>query len=430
MTPKKLGFWIGFAVGCLAVAAVTIIGLATLWPGGLPELKTMLPARVAQVAPPARQHVGDAHQAAVPSQPPSDEHGVDRAKIDTGPRPEQAAPSQTGSSLTISPERLQSIGVRFEIVKPRQLERLIRTVGRVEVDERRLTHVNVKLEGWIDRLLVNYTGERVGKGQVLFMLYSPELIATQQEYLLALQARARLGSSDFPEVAESARSLLEMARQRLRLWDIAESHIRDLERTGTILKTLPIHSPVDGTVIAKKAIAGMRVAPGEELYTIADLSRIWVQADIYEYELPLIRVGQVASVTASYLPDVSLQATVRFISPTLNPDTRTAVVRFELDNSSGSFKPGMFTNLELKIPLGTKLVVPKDALLETGQRQLIFIHHGGGRLEWRSVKTGLKADDWIEIVEGLKEGEHIVTSANFLIDSESQLKAAMGGMKH
>lgn len=427
MTPQQQSFRTGLALGITMTAAIVIIGLVVLRPDEISRLSAMLPNVFAPVSPPTEPHGGGVHQTAAPSE----QRRADPLKAEDSPRPQPAAaPGQPENSLTLSPERLQSIGVRFEIAATRQLERTVKTVGRVEVDERRLAHVNVKLEGWIDQLMVNYTGEQVRKGQILFTLYSPELIATQQEFLLALQARTRLGSSDFPEVAESARSMLDMARQRLRLWDIAESHIRDLERTGTILKTLPIHAPVDGTVINKKAVAGLRVNPGEELYTIADLTRIWVQADIYEYELPLIRVGQFATVTASYLPEISLQAAVRFIYPTVNPETRTAIVRFELDNSSGNFKPGMFTNLELKIPLGTKLVVPKDAVLETGQRRLIFIHHGGGRLEWRSVRTGLRADDWVEVLEGLKEGEHVVTSANFLIDSESQLKAAMGGMKH
>lgn len=333
------------------------------------------------------------------------------------------------NTITISPERLQTIGVKFDLVKPRSLEKIIRTVGRVEIDERRLAHVNIKLEGWIDKLLVNSTGERVKQGQILFTIYSPELVATQEEYLLALKGRKTLGGSEFPEVAQGAASLLEMTRRRLRLWDITEDHIQDLERTGTVLKTLPIHSPGTGTVIKKVAVAGMRVNPGDELYTIADLSRIWVQADIYEYELPSIKPGQTAKVTLSYDPRTVLTARVGFIYPTLDPQTRTAKVRFELENPGERLKPDMYANVELKIPLGTRLAIPREAILESGERQVIFIHHGGGKLEWRNVKLGVQAGDWVEVAEGLKEGDHIVTSANFLIDSESQLKAAVGGMQ-
>jgi Cu(I)/Ag(I) efflux system membrane fusion protein len=333
------------------------------------------------------------------------------------------------NTITISPERLQTIGVKFELAQPRPLDKAIRTVGRVEIDERRLAHVNIKLEGWIDRLFVNYTGERVQKGQILFTIYSPELVATQEEYLLALKGKKALGGSEFPEVAEGATSLLEVTRRRLRLWDITEDHIQDLERTGKVLKTLPIHSPITGTVIKKVALAGIHVNPGDELYTIADLSHIWIMADIYEYELPSIKPGQTARVTLSYDPRTVLTARVGFIYPTLDPQTRTAKVRFEMDNPGEKLKPDMYANVDLKIPLGTRLAIPRDAVLESGERQVIFIHHGGGKLEWRTVKLGAKAGDWVEVLEGLKEGDHIVTSANFLIDSESQLKAAVSGME-
>ncbi len=331
--------------------------------------------------------------------------------------------------MNIDVERLQSIGVTFEEAKYRPMAQNIRTVGHVEIDERLIAQVNIKIEGWIEQLNVNTTGEHVKKGQILFTLYSPELVATQQEYLLALQSAKALGNSEFPEVARGANSLLDVARRRLGLWDIEKYHLRDLERTGDVQKTLPIHAPLTGTVITKTALAGMHVNPGDQLYTIADLTRVWVLADIYEYELPLIRLGQIASVSLSYAPRNQYQSRIVFIYPTVDPQTRTAKVRFELDNPSEIFKPGMFANLELAVPLGTRLVVSKNAVLETGERQIIFIHLGGGKLEWRNVKTGQRSGDWIEILEGLNEGEHIVTSANFLLDSESQLKSAVGGMK-
>jgi Cu(I)/Ag(I) efflux system membrane fusion protein len=331
--------------------------------------------------------------------------------------------------MVVSPERLQSIGVKFDLVAQRPLERQIRTVGRVEVDETRLAHVNIKIEGWIDELFVNYTGERVKKNQLLFTVYSPELVATQQEYLLALKSRRTLGRSEFQEVAAGAQSLLEAAQQRLRLWDIPDHQIEELARTGKVLKALHNHSPIHGTVINKVALVGMHVNPGDELYTIADLSHIWIIADIYEYELPLIKVGQTATVTLSYDPGTVLQGKVTFIYPTLDAQTRTAKVRFELDNPEEQLKPGMYANVELTIPLGTRLVIPREAVLESGERQVIFIHHGGGALEWRTVKLGTRAGDWIEVLDGLKEGDHVVTSANFLIDSESRLKTAVGGMQ-
>lgn len=339
-----------------------------------------------------------------------------------------AKETSEANTMTLGNERLQAIGVKFEEAARRAVEKTIRTVGRVEMDERRLARVNLKLEGWIDQLYVNTTGEKVEKGQLLFTLYSPELVATQEEYLLAVRAAKTLGNSEFPEVADGARSILEVSRRRLQLWDVADYHISELERSGKVLKTLPFHAPLSGTVIEKTAVAGMRVMPGEVLYTIADLSKVWVVADIYEYELPLIRPGQTARVGLSYAPQTMFTGRIGFIYPTVDPETRTAKVRFELDNPDELLKPGMYANVALSVPLGVRLAVSKEAVLESGERQIIFIHHGGGQLEWRNVRIGLRSGDWVEILEGLQEGEHLVTSANFLLDSESQLKSAVGGM--
>lgn len=339
-------------------------------------------------------------------------------------------------TVTIAPDRLQTIGVKFELVTRRPLDKIIRTVGRVEIDERRLARVNIKFPGWIDELFVSAIGDHVKKGKALFTIYSPDLVATQEEYLLALQSIQGTRASEFPEVSRGAKDLLEATRRRFQLWDITEEHIQDLEQTGKVLRTLPLHSPITGTVTRMEARKGTYVSPGTELYMIADLSHIWVFADIYEYELPFIQVGQGATVTLSYDPRTRLHGHVGFIYPTLDPKTRTARVRFELDNPGEKLKPEMYANVELTVSLGTRLAVPRNAILESGQRQVIFIHHGGGKLEWRTVTLGAKTGDYVEVVEGLKEGEHIVTSANFLIDSESQLKAAvesmggMGGMKH
>lgn len=365
----------------------------------------------------------------VPAVPDHTSHTASTSAPTGGDDAAKAQATLSENQMVVSPERLQSIGVKFALAERRLLERTIRTVGRVEIDERQLARVNIKIEGWIDQLHVNYTGERVKKDQVLFTVYSPDLVATQREYLLALKSGRRLGGSEFPEVAEGAKSLLEVSRQRLQLWDVPEHQIQDLERTGTVLKSLHIHSPITGTVINKVALAGLHVNPGDELYTIADLSRIWILADIYEYELPLIKIGQQATVTLSYDPGTVLTGRVGFIYPTIDSQTRTGKVRFEVENRGEQLKPGMYANVELQVPLGTRLVVPREAILESGERQVIFLHHGSGKLEWRTVRLGSQAGDWIEVVEGVKEGEHVVTSANFLIDSESRLKAAVGGMR-
>jgi Cu(I)/Ag(I) efflux system membrane fusion protein len=345
--------------------------------------------------------------------------------------PDSSRLTSESGIVTIPPERLQTIGVKYEQVARRPLEKAIRTVGRVAVDERRLAKVTIKFHGWIEQLFVSATGDHVEKGQILFTIYSPDLVATQEEYLLALQGRKQLGESEFPEVSRGSKDLLEATRRRFQLWDITEDHIRELEQTGKVLKTLPIHSPITGTVIKKEALAGAHIEPGAELYTIADLSHIWILADIYEYELAFVKKGQKTAVTLSYEPGTVLTARVGFIYPTLDPKTRTAKVRFELDNPGEKLKPDMYANVELKVNLGTRLAIPQEAVIESGQKQLVFIHHGGGRLEPRFIKTGVKTGADYEVVSGLKEGEHVVTSANFLIDSESRLKAvveSMGGM--
>jgi Cu(I)/Ag(I) efflux system membrane fusion protein len=345
---------------------------------------------------------------------------------------DQRETNGTESGIVVVPqERLQTIGVRYEAAAVRPLAKIIRTVGRVTADERRLAKVTIKFHGWIEQLFVSATGDHVKKGQELFTIYSPDLVATQEEYLLALEGRKRLGDSEFPEVARSSQELLQATRHRLHLWDITEDHIRDLERTKQVTKTLPIHSPITGTVIRKEVLQGTHVEPGEELYTIADLSHVWVLADIYEYELPFVKVGQQAAVRLSYDPGTVLTGRVGFIYPTLDPKTRTAKVRFELENLDEKLKPDMYANVELRVDVGTRLAIPQEAIIESGQKQVVFIHHGGGRLEPRLIKTGVRTGEWTEVLEGLKEGDHIVISANFLIDSESRLKTAvesMGGM--
>ena len=413
MTRQRL---IGMAVVLIIVAA------AFVW----------LMAR-SVVLPPA-----DSKQDQMMDMPGMEKSGVGTKDVRTPPRlakpDESDLPIESGgssSTITIPPERLQTIGVKYEQVTRRPLEKVIRTVGRVAVDERKLAKVTIKFHGWIEQLFVSATGDHVKKGQALFTIYSPDLVASQEEYLLALQGRKQMGESEFPEVARGSKDLLEATKRRFQLWDITDDHIRELEKTGKVLKTLPIHSPITGTVIKKEALAGAHVEPGQELYTIADLSHVWILADIYEYELSFVKAGQKAAVTLSYDPDTLLTGHLGFIYPTLDPKTRTAKVRFELDNSDGKLKPDMYANVELRVNLGTRLAIPQEAVIESGQKQVVFLHHGGGRLEPRLIKTGVKTGEWSEVLEGLKEGEHIVTSANFLIDSESRLKSvieSMGGM--
>lgn len=401
----------------IGLTLLLTVGLAITW---------WRTTRDSMPASPGEQHEATSTQEAMPGM----EHPAEKPGSTAQAPAESTAtsPESASGTVTIAPERLQTIGVKFEEVARRPLEKVIRTVGRVEIDERRLARVNLKFAGWIDELFVSAIGDHVKKGQSLFTIYSPDIVATQEEYLLALQSIKELGQSEFPEVSRGAKDLLEATRRRFQLWDITADHIRYLEQTGKVLRTLPLHSPITGTVIRMEARRGTYVSPGTELYMIADLAHIWILGDIYEYELPFITIGQGATVTLSYDPSTKLHGHVGFIYPTLDPKTRTAKVRFELENPGEKLKPEMYANVALKIPLGTRLAVPRDAVIESGERQLIFIHHGGGKLEWRSVKLGVSAGAWVEVVEGLKEGDHIITSANFLIDSESQLKAAVGGM--
>ena len=347
--------------------------------------------------------------------------------------PEFMHPPQTSTSspipaqnkgVLVSPEKQRMIGVKTEPATIRDLTHTIRTVGQVEVDERRLTHMHTKLEGWVQELYVKFTGEHVQKDQKLFEMYSPELVSTQEEYLLALKAVRSLGDSEFPEVAQNARSLLEVTRQRFSLWDITPDHIRDLEKTGKVLRTLPLHAPSSGYVMHMAVREGMHVMPAMELYALADLTTVWVLADVYEYEIPLVELGQQATMTLSYFPGQTFKGKVTYVYPTLDTKTRTVKVRFELPNPQWALKPGMFANIDIQIPRGKRLVVPITAVLDSGTEQLVFVDQGQGMLEPRKVTVGVRTRDAYEILEGIQAGELVVTRGNFLVDSESNLKAA------
>jgi Cu(I)/Ag(I) efflux system membrane fusion protein len=331
-------------------------------------------------------------------------------------------------AVFVSPERQQISGVRFGRVEYRNLEKIIRTVGRMEFDEKKISTVNPKIGGWIEDLYVDYTGKMVHKGQPLLTIYSPELVAAQEEVLLALKAKKILGASPIADVAEGGDRLLQGARRRLLLWDITPKQLETLEQTGEIKKSMVLYSPVDGFVMEKMAYKGMALMPGTTLYKIGDLSSIWVIGDIYEYELPFIKIGDRAKISLAYYPGETFEGTATYIYPSLDPKTRTAKVRFDLPNPEFRLKPEMWANLELKTSLGRKLVVPEDAVMDSGTMQMVFVDRGQGHFESRHIQVGVKVQGYYEVLSGLREGERVVTSANFLIDSESQLKGAMGGM--
>jgi len=331
-------------------------------------------------------------------------------------------------TVQISSERQQLIGVKIGTVEMKPLEKVIRTVGRVDYDEKRIVTVSPKIGGWIEDLYVDFTGRFVKQGDPLLTIYSPELVSTQEEYLLALQAKKSLSKSSFPEVAGSGDSLAESALRRLKLWDISDDQIKTLEQTGQAKKTLTLYSPFTGFVLEKSAYKGMNVMPGVALFKLADLSVVWLYADIYEYELPFIRLGQQASIQLTYLPGETFAGKAIYIYPSLNAETRTAKVRFEIPNAHDRLKPEMYANVEIRVHLGQKLAVPEGAIIDTGIGQLAILDKGNGYFEPREVKVGSKVDNYYEVIRGLKAGERVVTSANFLIDSESKLKEAVGGM--
>ena len=341
---------------------------------------------------------------------------------------QHSTPENSGPTLPpvqLSPQRLQAIGVKTAVVEARVVNDVLRVPGNVEVNEQQLSYVQTRFPGWIQKVFANAAYQYVHKGQPLFTIYSPDLVSTQQEYLLARQNLRALGESEVPGARDSAESLLRASRERLRLWDISNAEVAALERSGKPKLAQTIYSPISGVVTEKTALKGHAVEPGMPLYKIADLSTIWVYGDIYEYELPLVHVGQEATITLSYDPTAHFTARVAYISPTLDPKTRTAKVRFELKNSAARvLRPEMYGRVELHAPLGERLVVPSTAVLDSGRRQVVFVDGGAGRLVPHEVKVGDRFGDTLEIMDGLQPGDRIVTSGNFLVDSESKLQAA------
>ena len=334
----------------------------------------------------------------------------------------------SGDAVFVSPERQQISGIRFGQVSVQNMEKVILTVGKLEFDEKKIATVSPKIGGWVEDLYVDYTGKMVRKGQPLLSIYSPDLVSAQEEFLLALKIKKIYTAQPSAEWSSQGESLLQSARKRLLLWDISPKQVENLEKTGEIKKNLVLYSPVDGFVMEKMVFKGMGIMPGTSLYKIGDLSSVWVIADIYEYELPFVQVGQKALITLAYYPGESFEGTATYIYPSVDPKTRTAKVRFDLPNPEFRLKPEMWANVELKIPLGRKLAVPEDAVMDTGEMQMAFVDRGQGYFEPRHIQVGSKVKGYYEVLSGLRDGEKVVTSANFLIDSESRLSGAMGGM--
>lgn len=330
--------------------------------------------------------------------------------------------------VKISSAKQQLIGVQIGQVHYGSLSRTIRAVGQLSYDETKITRIHTKIAGWIDKVFVDYTGQLVKKGQPLFSIYSPDLVSTEEEFLIGLKAKEYLGDNRFKEVSTGALSLYQAARQRLQRWDISDAQIQELERTQKPLRDLTLYAPYDGFVTKRNAFPKQQVTPDTEVYELADLSTVWVNARVFEYELPEIRLGQSAKVTLSYENTGAYYGKVSYIYPQLDNATRTAKVRVDLPNPDFKLRPDMYANIEFTVNYGKQVSIPSQAVLDSGKEQIVFVVQGEGYFEPRKVRLGDRLGDQVIVLQGLKAGEPIVTSGNFLIDSESQLKSALGGM--
>ncbi len=344
---------------------------------------------------------------------------------------EEAATESSAApgAVQISPLKQQLIGVRTAPVSRRTLTRDLRTVGVIQADESRIRKVHTKFPGWVDRLFISATGQPVRVGEPILSIYSPDLVSTQTEYLLARRGHQQLHDSPFPEAAQSSKELLEATRRRLLLWDITPQQIRTLEETGKPQTNVTLHSPASGYVTVKDVYQGLYVTPEMDLYTVTDLSQVWAVLDVYEYEMPEVRVGNPVTLTFTYYPGETFTGAVAYVYPYLDEKTRTNKVRVQLDNADLRLKPAMYANGVIHVPSREGLAVPEDAVLDSGTRQVAFVAAGDGHFAPRELRLGQHADGYVEVLQGLSENERVVVGANFMIDSESQLKAALGGME-
>lgn len=339
------------------------------------------------------------------------------------------AAREDGRPVRLSEEMRSRIGVTFAEAVEETVTREVRAVGTVTYDERRLVSLNPKIEGWVEELFVDYTGARVRRGEPMLRVYSPAMVAAQEELLLARRLAERTADAPDTRAAANAEALLAAARRRLAYWDVPEDEIRRIEETGEPRKALMLRAPASGVVVEKHAQEGARVMPGTPLYHIADLSSVWVEAEVFERDLSLVREGQEATVTLEAYPGATFAGRVTYVYPTVSMEARTARVRLEIPNVEGRLKPGMYATVRLSSPAyGPTVTVPRSAVLNTGERSVVFVRGAGGVLAPREVRTGLTAGERVAILEGLEAGEIVVASAAFLIDAESSLGAAMKAM--
>ncbi len=337
-------------------------------------------------------------------------------------------PQVPSGAIRIAPERQQAIGVKFATVETTSFARAIRTVGRVAADETRVGHVHTRVEGWIEKVLVDFTGDSVRKGEPMLTIYSPEMLASQQELLLAARARDLMKGNPVAAAERHGESLFEAARRRLQLWELSDAQIDQVLRSGQPIRNVTVFAPLSGVITARNAFPNQKVTPDSDLYTITDLGRVWVLADVFEADAADVRLGSAVTVTVPSLGGARIAARVNYIQPAIDPATRTLQVRLDVANPGLRLKPDMYVNVEFAVSTEPRLTVPAGAVFDTGERQTVFVDRGHGYLEPRQVVVGERAPDRVTIIRGLAAGDRVVASGTFLIDSESQLKTAAAAM--
>jgi Cu(I)/Ag(I) efflux system membrane fusion protein len=355
--------------------------------------------------------------------------GMPLDAVDDEPSPaEPGVPSTPGApaTVTISPSAQQTLGVATATVARARFVKEIRAVGRVTHDETRLRVVHTKVSGFVERLHADAVGKHVREGEPLLEIFSPELLSSQQEYLVAVRSRARARTSSVPSVARSGDELVESARRRLELFDLTDAQIRDLETTGLARRTVTVFAPASGTILERAVTVGQRVEPGTPLLTLANLSRVWVVGSVFEHDLPFVRVGQRARIVLPYEPGAERAGAVSFLYPEIDPGTRAARVRVELPNPGLSLKPDMYADVVLEADLGDRLSVPASAVVETGVRSIAFVEVADGRFEPREISIGVRLPDRYEVRSGLAAGDRVVASGSFFVDSESKIRTSSG----
>jgi RND family efflux transporter MFP subunit len=327
--------------------------------------------------------------------------------------------------VTVSAEGLNLAGVQTEAATAGGISYSVRTIGIVTADETRIRHIHTKITGWIEKLYVNFTGQLVRQGEPIMSIYSPELLASQEEYLRARQAKKELGSSALPDVQRGGEELQQAARRRLELFDVPQVFIEQLESSGKTQREVTLFAPVSGYITAKQIYEGAQVEPGMELFTVTDLSKIWIEADFYEYEARFLTLGMKAIFTMPYYPGKELTGRVAYIYPYVNTQTRTLKVRFDFENKDLSLKPGMFVNVDLLLESKDGVVIPDSAVMDTGVRQVVYVDLSDGRFAPRQVKVGVRHGGKAQILSGVQAGERVVIKGNFLLDSESRIRAVI-----